>query len=193
MNFISQYGKEIFAFAVPFFTFLLNKYFKNSAKLEYGSLHSFSYLITEPLRSVDGDVISPTQTVHTQSYVIRNEGRESASSVEIIFNFRPMYINIWPSRHYDLKVDGEKRHIMVFDYLAPQEFIRCEIMSINRDLPDLISVRCKEGLGKMIGIYPQKTLSTSFINFIRLQIFVGMASSVYIILIILQWLVMKTG
>lgn len=193
MNILSQYGKEIFAFAVPIFTFMLNKYFKSNAKLEYGVWHSFSYLINEPIRNDDGDVISPTQTVHMHSYVFKNEGRESASAVEVIFNFRPMYINIWPSRHYELKVDDERRHIMVFDYLAPQESFRCEVMSINRDLPELLSVRCKEGLGKLIGISPQKIFKASTINFLRLQIFLGMVSTVYLILVLLQWLVVKTG
>ncbi|HDL8505635.1 TPA: hypothetical protein PXR55_000933 [Yersinia enterocolitica] len=193
MNILSLYGKEIFAFAVPVFTLLLNKFFKNSAKICYGALHEFTYLIQESLKNPDGEILREVQTVHTLSYVFSNEGREPATNVEIIFNYRPMYLNVWPSRHYELKVDGERRHIMVFDYLAPKEVIRCEMMSINSELPSLLSVRCKEGLAKKIGLYPQRIFNPLLINFVRVLIFLGSVSLVYLVIILLQWLLVKTG
>lgn len=193
MNLITQYGKEIFAFAVPIFTFILNKFFKNSAKVNYGQLHQFTYLINQPLLDQKGGVLREKQTVHTESYVFRNEGREPATNLEIIFNFPPMYINIWPSRHYSIKDDAEQRQVMVFDYLAPKEVIRCEIMSINKDLPLLLSVRCKEGLARNITLIPQKLYSPLFLKFIALLIFLGSVSLVYYVVALLQWLLLKTG
>jgi len=193
MNIVSQYGKEIFAIVVPVFTFLMNKYLKSNAKISFGQLHNFSYLINEPLRNPDGEVLRAKQLVHTHSYVFMNEGRESASSVEIVFNFKPMYLNIWPSRHYELKEDGEDRYIMVFDYLAPKESIRCEVLSINNDLPEILSVRCKEGLAQKIRYYPQKISHPLLLNFLRIQVFLGIATFSYLMVIILQWLIVKTG
>ncbi len=66
-----------------------------------------------------------------------------------------MYVNIWPSRHYTIKSDAEERQVMLFDYLAPHESIRCEVMSINTDLPALLTVRCKEGIARNITLVPQ--------------------------------------
>lgn len=137
MNILSQYGKEIFAFVVPIFTLILNKYFKNSAKISYGELHQFTYLINQPLMNQEGEVLKQSQTVHTQSYVFKNEGREAATSMEVIFNYPPMYLNVWPSRLFTVKNDSEQRYIMVFDYLAPKEIIRCEVMAINSQVPML--------------------------------------------------------
>ncbi|WP_122096238.1 hypothetical protein [Rahnella sp. Larv3_ips] len=193
MNILTQYGKEIFAIAVPILTFMLNKYFKSNAKIAFGQLHNFTYLINEPLRDPEGEILRHKQTVHTHSYVFMNQGRESASSVEIIFNYKPMYLNIWPSRHYELKEDEEDRHIMIFDYLAPKESIRCEVLSINNDLPEILSVRCKEGIAEKIRFFPQRVFNPIFINFLRIQIFLGMATFSYLVVIILQWLVVKTG
>ena len=193
MNLITQYGKEIFAFVVPVFTLILNKFFKNSAKVSYGQLHQFTYLINQPLLDQKGDVLRQKQTVHTESYVFTNEGREAATNLEIIFNFPPMYINIWPSRHYSIKDDAEQRQVMVFDYLAPKENIRCEVMSINTGLPILLSVRCKEGLAKNITIIPQKMHHPMFLKFIAMLLFLGSVSLVYYIVALLQWLILKTG
>ncbi|MRS89808.1 hypothetical protein GJV04_07125 [Enterobacteriaceae bacterium RIT714] len=193
MNLLTQYGKEIFAFIVPVFTLILNKYFKNSAKISYGELHQFTYLIYEPLLNQQGEVVQQTQTVHTQAYVFRNDGKEAATNMEVIFNYPPMYLNVWPSRLFTVKNDAERRHVMVFDYLAPKETIRCEVLAINTQVPMLLSVRCKEGIAQNIVLSPQRVFHPAFINSIRLLIFLGSVSLVYIVVVLLQWLLLKTG
>ncbi len=193
MSILTQYGKEIFAFIVPVFTLIINKYFKNSAKISYGELHQFTYLINQPLTNQEGEVVKSSQTVHTQSYVFKNEGREAATNMEVIFNYAPIYLNIWPSRLYTVKNDSEQRHIMVFDYLAPKEVIRCEVIAINTQVPMLLSVRCKEGLAQNIVLSPQKVFHPAFINCVRFLIFLGSVSLVYILVVLLQWLLLKTG
>lgn len=193
MNIISQYGKEIVAFVIPLFSFLLNKFFKNSTKICYGKLHQFTYLIPEPLKNENGDILRQKQTLDTNSYVFKNEGRESATNVEITFNFSPMYINVWPSRHYDTKTNEDGRYVINFDYLAPKEIIQLELMSINHELPSLLSVRCKEGIAQQIWFYPQKVMNQYFIKCLMLLVFLGSVTFVYILIIILQWLLTKTG
>ncbi|WP_250911631.1 hypothetical protein [Escherichia coli] len=166
MNILTQYGKEIFALFVPIFTLFINKIFKNGAKICYGELHQYSYLINEPLRNAEGEIVKAKQVVHTKSYAFKNEGKEPATNVEIIFNYPPMYVNIWPSRHYTIKSDAEERQVMLFDYLAPHESIRCEVMSINTDLPALLTVRCKEGIARNITLVPQKTSPSGLYSFL---------------------------
>jgi hypothetical protein len=193
MNLLSQYGKEIFAIVLPVFTLVLNKFFKNGAKVCYGQLHQFTYLLDVPLLDQQGDVLLPTQTVHTQSYVFRNEGREPATKMEVVFNYPPQYLNIWPARHYEVKNDPDRRQIMIFDYLAPKEVIRCEVMSFNSGLPVILSVRCKEGIAQNITLSHQKVANPATINFVRILIFLGSVSLVYLVIVLLQWLLLKTG
>ncbi|GDB30406.1 hypothetical protein [Escherichia coli] len=193
MSLLTLYGKEIFAIFVPVFTFILNKYFKSSAKVSYGELHQFTYLINEPLKDAEGMIINETQFVHTQAFVFKNEGREPATNVEITFNFMPKYLNVWPSKHYEVKRDDGGRYFMVFDYLAPQEYIRCEVMAFNSNVPQIISVRSKEALAKQIMLYPQKVIPLIQIRFCWVLLFLGSVSLVYLVLLLLQWLLVKTG
>lgn len=193
MNILTQYGKEIFAFVIPVFTLVINKFFKNSAKISFGKLHQYSYLIDSDLNAGDGGGAGRKVVVHTESYVFNNDGREPATSLEIIFNYKPMYLNIWPSRHYTIKTDPDQRYIMMFDYLAPKESIRCAIMSVDSNLPSLLSVRCKEGLAENITLVAQKQYRPMFIKFLGLLIFMGSVSLVYAVVVLLQWLLLKTG
>lgn len=82
---------------------------------------------------------------------------------------------------------------MLFDYLAPHESIRCEVMSINTDLPSLLTVRCKEGIARNITLVPQKLLHPALIHFCQLLLFLGSVTLVYIVVVFLQWLLLKTG
>jgi len=193
MNILSTYGKEIFAILVPIFTLIINKFFKNTAKVAYGELHQFSYLLNEPMKDENGSDSTQKKVVNTQSYIFTNEGREPATSLEIIFNYAPMHLNVWPVRPYTVKLNEDGRHIMIFDFLSPKEIIRCEIMSINEPLPVLLSVRCKEGLANRVMLAPQKLLNPFFIKFLSFLVFLGAATFVYFIVLILQWLLLKTG
>jgi hypothetical protein len=88
MTFVETYGKEIVAFLVPLVTWVLNTLLRAKAKLQYALPHQFTFLVQQPLLDKDGKQISPTQTAHTNSFIIRNTGRESATKVELVFNWR---------------------------------------------------------------------------------------------------------
>ncbi len=139
MEFISKYGKEIISLLVPFITWLLNVGYKARAKLIWTSPHSFTFLVQEPLRNAEGNILKPTQTVNTASIRVINTGRETANKIELVFNWTPQYLNLWPVRYYEQKTDQDGRNILIFDNLSPKEEIGLEIMSINADLPALLS------------------------------------------------------
>lgn len=193
MSILTQYGKEIFAFVIPVFTLIINKFFKNSAKISFGKLHQYSYLIDRDVSGEGGESLPQKVVVHTESYVFNNEGREAATSLEIVFNYKPMYLNIWPSRHYTIKTDPDQRYILFFEYLAPKESITCALMSVDSALPVLLSVRCKEGVAENITIIPQKRQRPLLIKFVGVLIFMGSVSLVYSAVVLLQWLLLKTG
>jgi len=111
MDFISTYGKEIVSLLVPFITWFLNVGIRPKAKLIWTSPHSFTFLVQEPLRDAEGNVLHPSQKVATASIKVINTGRDTANKIELIFNWKPQYINLWPVRHYDQITDPDGRHI----------------------------------------------------------------------------------
>lgn len=192
MEFLSAYGKEIVSMLVPFITWFLNVGIKTKAKLIWGSPHSFTFLVQEPLRDNEGKVITPTQKVCTASIKVINTGRETANKIELVFNWKPHYVNLWPVRHYEQKTDQDNRHILIFDNLSPKEEIGLEIMSINADLPALLVVRSAECTGQNVVLMWIRFVSPWKINIAKLLLLVGLSTSVYGLIALIQFLVLKT-
>ena len=192
MNFVESYGKELIALAVPLIGWALNTYFKARAKLILANPHTFTFLVQQPLLDASGIQVSPTQAVHTRSLMVWNAGKESASKIEWVFNWKPLCINVWPSRHYTEYTETDNRFVMIFDSLAPNEYVGCEILSLNQQLPDLITVRSDQCVAKTINMFPQpfvpdftRRISTA----LRLA---GVALLIYVAIEILQFLILKT-
>lgn len=190
MDFIQQYAKEIFALFVPLLTWGLNNRFRARAKLQLGVPHRFTFLVQEPLRDPEGNVLRQTQNLQTASHVISNSGRETATNVEIVFNWKPLCINIWPSRHYEEHVEQDGRYVMVFDSLAPNEQIGFEALSVNADLPALINARCDQCTAIEVPMYPQPVLSVWKRRVAATLLFLGFSFSIYLTIIVLQFLVL---
>jgi len=192
MNPIETYGKEIVALLVPVITWTLNRFFRGKARIQVASPHQFTFLVQEPLIDAQGNQVSPTQTVQTNSFIIRNAGREPATKVEVVFNWRPMCLNLWPVRHYEEHIEPDQRYALIFDSLAPGETQSIELLSVNRDLPALVTARSTECVARNIPMYPQPIVS----NWIRLiatfLMALGMAAAVYLIIVLAQFLVLKT-
>lgn len=192
MEFISTYGKEIVSLLIPFITWFLNVGIKAKAKLIWASPHSFTFLVQEPIRDPAGEVIQSTQKVCTASIKVINSGRETANKVELVFNWKPHYVNLWPVRHYEQKTDIDNRHIMIFDNLSPKEEIGLEIMSINADLPALLLVRSAECTAQNVPLMWIRYVASWKINIARILLLVGLSASVYWLIALIQFLVLKT-
>jgi hypothetical protein len=192
MDFISKYGKEIVSLIVPFITWFLSSGIRARAKLVWTSPHSFTFLVQEPLRDENGEVLRATQKVCTASIKIINTGRETANKVELVFNWKPHYINLWPVRHYEQKNDQDNRHILVFENLSPKEEIGLEIMSINADLPALLLVRSAECTAQSIQLMWVKLVAPWKITVVRILIFLGFSAFIYGVIALIQFLVLRT-
>jgi hypothetical protein len=105
MAFLETYGKEIVALLVPLVTWSLNTFFKAKAKLLLATPHTFTFLVQEPLRDQQGNVLRPTQTIQ------------------------------------------------------PNEYLGCEIFSINADLPNLLTVRSNQCVARTVNMYPQPVVA----------------------------------
>jgi hypothetical protein len=192
MEMLQQYAKELFALFVPVLTWVLNNWFRAKAKLQLARPHGFTFIVDQPLLDAEGNVISQKQTVHTVSHVISNAGRETATGVELVFNWKPLCINIWPARHFSEKTESDGRYVMMFDSLAPNEQIGFELLSINSDLPSLINARSNQCTAQTIAMYPQPILTPWKRKLAVFLLFSGIAFAVYIGILVLQFLILGT-
>lgn len=189
---IQTYGKELVSLAVPFVAWALNRLTKSRARLQTAQLHTFTFLVRPPVPGPNDAQPAPPNRITTRSIVVRNVGNEPATKVELVFNWEPMCINIWPSRHYTEHREQDRRYILIFDSLSPGEAIGCELLAFNAPLPDVITVRSDQSLAQAIPMSPQPVLSRAHYVTERLIMTVGLAASIYLALILIQFIVLKT-
>jgi hypothetical protein len=192
MELVRTYAKELVSLAIPFVSTVLAWLSKSQPRLTYSTPHGFTFLVQEPLRNAEGQVVNPTQLVHTRSFWFRNQGRATAHKVEIVFNWKPRCVNIWPPRHFDERIEPDNRWVLGFDSLAPQEGVACELLAVNNDLPALMTVRCDEGMGRLIVMAPQPVVVRWRVRLLLVLAFIGFVAAIYLVLVTLQWLVLRT-
>jgi hypothetical protein len=192
VNFIETYGKEIVSLAVPLVTWVLNTFFRARARLVFASPHGFTFLVQQPLMNPQGVQVAPSQSVQTRSHVIINVGKETATKVEWVFNWKPLCVNVWPLRHFVEHVEPDGRYVMVFESLAPQEHVRVEIFSINADCPQLMTLRSDQCVAHGIEMYPQPAVANWKRKAYSVLQFVGLGFIVYSLIVLIQFLVLKT-
>jgi hypothetical protein len=192
MTFFQTYGKEIAALLAPVVTWVLKTVFKAKVKLQVALPHQWTFLVQQPLLNAQGVQVSPTQTAKTNSFIIRNAGRKAATKLQLVFNWKPMCINIWPLRHYDEPIQQDGRYVMIFDSLAPDEVLYVEVLSVNADLPGLTTVRSAECTAQNITMYPQPVASKALLIVIYILLGLGLAAAVYLSILLVQFLFFRT-
>lgn len=192
MEFITTYAKEIVSVLVPFIQYALNSSQRSKAKLIRGVRHAHTFLVQQPLTDATGKVLSPTQTVNTASVIIQNIGKKSANNLQVVFNWQPMCVNTWPNRDYEEKTLPDGRYVRTFNTLSPNEFVRFEILAVNAQLPELVNVRCDECVAVEVRMAPQQLHPTWKIRTAQGLMMAGMALSVYLFILLVQFLVVLT-
>ena len=154
--------------------------------------HTFTFLVQQPLLDAQENQISPSQTVHTRSLIVWNAGKDTATKVELVFNWEPLCINVWPSRHFERHTEPDSRYILIFDSVAPNEYLGCELLSINRDVPDVLVVRSDQCVAKRVNMRPQPVVPTWKRRLAILLALAGLGTVVYAAIVLLQFLVLRT-
>jgi hypothetical protein len=185
-TFLSSYSKEIVAFVAPFIAWILTNRFQNRARLIQSTRHAFTFLIQQPLIGADGKQISPTQTVNTASVSVFNAGRQVANKLEVVFNWKPQHLNIWPSRHYTENTAPDGRFSLNFDNLAPKETIGFELLAVNGQVPAMVTVRSDQSLASNLPLVPQPIQPRWKIVFAAWLMLTGFAANVYLVMLFLQ-------
>ncbi|WP_312345414.1 hypothetical protein, partial [Stenotrophomonas acidaminiphila] len=177
---------------VPLVAWALSTFFKARARLLVARPHSFTFLVQEPLLDQNGTQISPTQTINTSSFALSNSGRETATKVEIVLNWKPQCVNLWPARHYEERIEPDNRYTMTIDSLAPREDVGFSMFSINNDLPAILIARCDQCVAQPINMEPQPIVSTWRRRTLAFLAFAGLSTLIYATIVLLQFLVLKT-
>lgn len=191
-SFLITYGKEVFALAVPIFAWALNYFFRAKAKLNLSFPHAFTFLVQEPLRDVNGNEVAPSQTVNTRSLVISNAGRIAATRVELVFNWQPVCLNIWPPRHYEQHTEPDNRYTIIFESVAPGEQFACELLAVNAELPGLLTARSEQCVAEEVYMYPQPHIAPWQRRVGAVLLFSGAALLLYFLMLMLQFVLVKT-
>ncbi len=190
MLFLQTYSKEIVSILIPFLTWLINTKLKDKTQIYVATLHKFTFLIQQPLYDTDGNITNQSQTAHTQSLFIKNSGKVTATNIEVVLNWKTI-INIWPTRYYDEKIDKDGRHIMIFDSLSPNESIGIELLSINNNLPDLITVRSNECVGQNIAMAYYQVVPPWKVRVFSILVLFGFSTVIYLSIQLIKFLVLS--
>jgi hypothetical protein len=191
MDFVKDHLREVITLLSPFIAWLLARYFKDKARLVYGNKHLFKYLIEQPLVDDSGKILSPTQTVDVISIWVLNVGREKAAKVEVVFNWEPQFINIWPSRTLDKKVMHDRRCSYQFEDLPPKDSLNFELMAINATIPAMVSVRSEAAVAREVTLAPQEVHPNWKIWIVGYLMLAGVAATVFLIATLIQLLAVR--
>jgi hypothetical protein len=137
----------------PILSFLLTTigsvayhYLKPKVKLIWGIKSEFTHVM-RPKGEGQQAVL-----VHTATFTIQNNGRLPATDIEIVLNYEPDEVSIWPQRQYAIVKNNETRQILVVKFLGARESIDLSMICVGRDLPVLLNVKSPEATGTRVPI-----------------------------------------
>ena len=117
--------------------------------------------------------------VETATYWVKNAGREAATEVDVTFNYKPQFYNVWPPRPFE-KIDGfENRHTLKFSNIAAGEELHIELVSSGIQLPIIVSFRSNEGVASLIAMRFQGTPKQVTLIIAYMLLFISISTVVY--------------
>lgn len=129
--------------------------------------------------NIGGDGTFP---VVTQQVWFQNTGRLPIEGVEIVLNWKPQHFEIWDPRDWEGGVLPDGRYVIRIKSLNPTEYFTVSMIDTINDLPRIISVRWRGGVGKNVQMGPQRIFPKHINLMILFIMFVGIVSILFIIL-----------
>lgn len=193
MRFLELFQKEIISLVFALILAAMLYLFRARAKLLWATPHGFTFLLqTAGVTAAQNPSATQATTqlpagipqnfnIYTGSIVVFNAGRVPATEVEVTFNWRPENYNIWPVRPHDTHLSPDNRYTLKFANLAPHEQFQIELISPIQ-LPNVMSVRCKECVGRQIGMRPMVIYPNWLITLFWVSALFGMAAVIYLLI-----------
>jgi hypothetical protein len=181
------YSKELVAFGLALLASLIQWSLRAKPRL-WWSVHSpRAFLHSYKIPRENQPPLDKNDIYNSSSFSLNNSGRATAQDVEIVFNWRPQLLNLWPQRLYTEHENPEGRFIIKIGTLGPKEFIGIDMLSCNRDLPAIVQVRAAVGSTKNIAMYPQRIFPKWMNMLLMYFTFLGFATSIYFAFVVLQF------
>jgi hypothetical protein len=116
----------------------------------------------------------PPLLVYNEYFVVGNRGRKTAEQIEIVFNFKPQTLSIWPQRNYREMTNPEGRY-----NLAPRENFNVNVLQATSQPPELLAVRTPDRVGKQIRTQVFPVYPNWVLVLVWLMIFLGVCVCIY--------------
>lgn len=146
---------------------------------------NFTFLISAQLND-SGVVVQPAGSVHTMSYFIRNDSKEPITGIEVVWNWKPDAMNIWPPRPFAEFIDGDRRYSTRLSSLSPGEDLLFELIAFGAELPRMVSCRCDQSVARHVELNFYERLPSWKQWRIKVLAFIGACTAIYLMLKILQ-------
>lgn len=209
MEWFQQYAKEIVSALLPLISWLMQRKWRAKNKLVWAVAHQFTYLLPErnaspPSGAAIANPAAAQKTfatsdsgrlfnVHTQAIVIQNDGTDPVTAVEIVFNWAPQNWNLWPPRQFEVREnDKDRRYSIIFDSLSSGEYVSIQQLVAEGNLPEVLNVRSKEQVGRLVRIRPTKVVPLGVQKFMQTMFFMGIGLTCYLLIILVKTLVLQT-
>lgn len=146
---ILDYSKEITSLLMGLISVVGKVVSKPRTALMWGPRTHVSHLLP-PFTDADGDVTDPKPILNAASFLIKNTGKVPLTEVEVILNFPPQSLNLWPPRPFSKREIEHDRVAISLTTLSPGEEIWFEMVAVNAPVPAALSVRSKETVARLL-------------------------------------------
>lgn len=186
MTFFQTYAKEIVSLLIPVVLAVGGYYFRPRTKLRWSVSHNSVMLVDEAYKTDDGKEERRDVDVRFRRIFLENAGRAPAKNIEVVFNWRPRKINLWPQRIYSEAINPEGRFIVSLPNMATKEFVGIDLFSIRGEVPDVVNIRSEEGFAKEVQMRPQIVYSNWVNGSVLALMFLGAMAFVYLLITAIQ-------
>jgi hypothetical protein len=136
-------------------------------RVVWGTSHQFAFRI--PRTNAPGGEF----LLHTQTAFLQNIGFGPAEDVEIILNYKPEHLSLWPQLNYTTVTNPEGRFIIKIENLGRREYTAVEMLHSIGEMPTALRVRTSRGECRQVSMAPMQVFPRWFIMLLRMLILVG--------------------
>ncbi|MBN9437043.1 hypothetical protein [Bosea sp. (in: a-proteobacteria)] len=151
---------------------LMARLLAGRTRIRWGVVHDLNYYITEEEKKV---------MVWTCQIVFINPSKSIAEDIEIVFNYRPLHLSVFPHLKYEISENPDRRIVVKIDKLNPKEIVNIAMLNTHTELPHMTSVRFKGGIGKRIDLEPSRVFPVWIRGLIGFVMLAGVAAIFYVI------------
>jgi hypothetical protein len=172
-----KYGSFLQTIAIAILTALAARYLAPKGKLIWGLSHQHFYQMPR----IEGGNFP----VRTQQIWFQNMGRAAIEDIEVVLNYPPQHYEVWDPRSFETLLLADKRLVLKFPSLYPREGFTLSMIDTISDIPQILHVRSKSGVGKAIEMRPQQVWPTWVLYVIWILIFVGVSALLRFLLLLI--------